>query len=199
MTEIWKIIPGYGGFYKISNFGRVKRLITKYSPKERVLKWGYGRGYVLATLSKYAEKKRIIVHRMVARLFVPNPKKYPCVLHKDDDKGNPRCDNLFWGTQSDNIRDCHRKGRAHNNLPKMKGKNHPMYGKHHSYESKKKMASKNTIHTEKMLIKLLVDYKKGVKQSELCKKYKVASSLVSILINKKTFTAKRLNKLMALK
>jgi len=30
-----------------------------------------------------------------------------------------RADNLWWGTQKENIQDCHKKGRAKNNLPKL--------------------------------------------------------------------------------
>ena len=32
MTEIWKDIQGYEGFYQISNLGNVKSLENKYKP-----------------------------------------------------------------------------------------------------------------------------------------------------------------------
>jgi len=38
----------------------------------------------------------LLVHRMVATAFLPNPEFLPYVLHDDDDKGNNRVDNLYW-------------------------------------------------------------------------------------------------------
>lgn len=54
------------------------------------------------------------VHRLVAKLWVPNPKDLPIVCHKDDNPSNNHADNLYWGSPFDNLRDVALK----NNIPK---------------------------------------------------------------------------------
>lgn len=136
--EVWKPIPSYKGFYEVSSLGRVKRLVSERCLKERVLKQSISGRYCRVTLSKDAIKQQRSVHLIVAEVFIPNPLNLPIVCHEDDDPTNNAKSNLWRGTQSDNIKDCHRKGRASNNLPILYGEKHPMYGRKVSYESKKK-------------------------------------------------------------
>lgn len=56
---------------------------------------------------KYHEE---YIHRLVAKNFIPNPHNYPNVLHYDDNPDNNRVDNLRWGTQKMNYKDCVRNG-----------------------------------------------------------------------------------------
>ena len=124
--EIWKEIGGYEGYYEISNFGRV-RSITRVITKNN--KWKSGtisvlfpskikysraniRGYIQLNLFKNGNYKTHLVHILVAKHFVDNPKNYTQVLHIDDDPGNPHYSNLKWGTQSHNIQECADKGRG---------------------------------------------------------------------------------------
>lgn len=61
-----------------------------------------------------AKKRRwheVVVTQRIARLICevyhgPQPSPLHWVLHKDDDRSNPRPDNLYWGTRSDNLRDA---------------------------------------------------------------------------------------------
>ena len=92
MTEIWKDIQGYEGFYQISNLGNVKSL-------ERVIDEGNGilqhrkerimnkresvDGYYVAKLNVNKKSKSIAIHILVARHFIDNPNNYPEVNHKD--------------------------------------------------------------------------------------------------------------------
>ena len=118
--EIWKDIPGYEARYAGSNFGRVKSY-ARYvwngrgikPVKERFLALNKlnKEGHRGVTLCKDGTKKIYHVHRLVAQLFIPNPENLPNVLHRDDDPTNNRVDNLYWGTQKDNMDDCHTKGR----------------------------------------------------------------------------------------
>lgn len=59
-------------------------------------------GYHRVTLSIDGKSKRFLTHRLVAELFIPNPKEV--VNHKDGDKLNNSVDNLEWTTQKENIK-----------------------------------------------------------------------------------------------
>jgi hypothetical protein len=66
-----------------------------------------GRGYMLVSLG--FNKKRA-VHTLVLEAFVcPRPKGMQC-RHLDDNKKNPRLENLCWGTPKENLADQYRNG-----------------------------------------------------------------------------------------
>jgi len=108
-NEIWKDIPGYEGLYQISNKGRVKSLLktvrlgrnTKIIP-EKIIKTKNKDRYQGCSLSKNSVGKKLMVHRLVAESFVPNPENKPQVNHKDGNKDNNSADNLEWVTVSEN-------------------------------------------------------------------------------------------------
>ena len=52
--------------------------------------------YVQVRFMENGERKAINIHRLVALTFVPNPKNFPIVNHKDENKLNNRADNLIW-------------------------------------------------------------------------------------------------------
>lgn len=125
-SEVWRNVIVYEGVYQISNFGNIKSL-ERFFIKNK--KGGMGKmavyqpesmrairekkfGYLACSYWENNKVKHILVHREVAKHFIPNPKKYPQVLHKDDNPRNARWDNLEWGTQSKNIQDCADKGRG---------------------------------------------------------------------------------------
>ena len=58
------------------------------------------KGYHYVTFSKkgYRTRKTMIVHRIVALLFVPNPENKLTVDHLDHNKKNNRLSNLGWFT-----------------------------------------------------------------------------------------------------
>ena len=93
--EIWKDIVGYEGLYKVSNLGNVMSLRHK---KPFLMKTGqHSNGYLFFRLSNHNKLiKSFLVHRLVAKAFLPNPNNLPQVNHKDEDKTNNRVDNLEW-------------------------------------------------------------------------------------------------------
>lgn len=104
MKEIWKDIPGYEGSHQISTKGSVKSL-ERWVPnnkgetllKERILspyKTRYGYLRICLTLNR--KKKHFLVHKLVAMAFIPNPKNYPQINHKDENPLNNCVENLEW-------------------------------------------------------------------------------------------------------
>ena len=109
--EIWKDIPGYEGYYAISNKGRIKSLSKDIQANNRIihtqdrimeLTKNVG-GYYYITLSKEGVYKKCLVHRLVASTFIENPNNYPHVDHIDTNITNNTVENLRWVTPSMNM------------------------------------------------------------------------------------------------
>lgn len=101
MEEVWKDVIGYNGLYQVSNLGRVRSLdrIIKNNyagtiiRKGRILKGYFNKkGYHEVTLSKDSKSYCFSVHQLQMLAFVPNPKNYPMVNHKDENPSN----NFIW-------------------------------------------------------------------------------------------------------
>lgn len=113
--EIWKDIEGYEGLYQVSNLGRVKRMrfINKNTniEKERIKSQKIRKdGYLEVALYKNGKGKYIQVHRLVAKSFIPNPKKLPQVNHIDGNKQNNKMDNLEWCDCQENMQHSYKIG-----------------------------------------------------------------------------------------
>lgn len=102
---MWKDVVGYEGLYLVNNEGVIKNY------RGRILKDGYnGYGrtqYKKVTLTKDGERKDLLIHRLVAEAFIPNPNNLPVVNHKDGNRLNNTIENLEWCTQQYNIRSYH--------------------------------------------------------------------------------------------
>ena len=111
MQEIWKDIEGFEGLYQVSNYGRVKSLdrvseyyskagyYSKRAVKGRILSIASNpAGYRQVILCKQGEHTQVMIHRLVAKTFLPNPDLLPEVNHKDENKSNNHVDNLEWCT-----------------------------------------------------------------------------------------------------
>lgn len=107
MEEIWKDVVGYEGLYLISNLGRVKS-VTRKTPDGRTISgkimspYLNNGGYFMITLSMFNKKKRLLIHRLVASTFIPNPDNKPQVNHIDENKQNNCVNNLNWMTNKEN-------------------------------------------------------------------------------------------------
>lgn len=99
----WKAIKNFPN-YEVSDEGYVHNRdhfmkLQSHKPK----------GY-LAVILYNGSQKRFLVHRLVAIAFLPNPRRYPMVLHKDNNPKNNRHTNLYWGTAKHNTADCIKAG-----------------------------------------------------------------------------------------
>lgn len=93
--EIWKDIAEYEGLYKISNLGRIKSL-QHYRGINNILTQRIKKGYYTIGLRKKGIRKWYLVHRLVAKTFIPNPDNLPQINHKDENKLNNNINNLEW-------------------------------------------------------------------------------------------------------
>lgn len=96
-------IKGYEGLYAITKNGRV------YSYPKRVHARGmwlkpriHGFGYIMVQLCKNSHRKNHRIHRLLAIAFKPNPKRLPCVNHRNGIKADIRLRNLEWCTHKHN-------------------------------------------------------------------------------------------------
>jgi hypothetical protein len=101
--------------YEVSGDGRVRSASNwrGYGARELTVEPNEG-GYpsVRLTLEK-GKRKRIAVHRLVARAFLgPCPERCSQVRHLDGDPTNNCWDNLAWGTAAENASDRSAHGRA---------------------------------------------------------------------------------------
>lgn len=104
MQEVWKAVVGGGGYYEVSNLGRVKSLARNLIKKDAILK-GYDRaGYVSVEIRVEGAGRAKRIHRLVAEAFLPNPEHKPYVNHINGIKDDNRLSNLEWCTQKENVK-----------------------------------------------------------------------------------------------
>lgn len=113
--ELWKDIPGWEGYYQISNLGRAKSVRRTISDKngvtrpirERIIKVhpsGPNRAYLGFGSHRNAVSGRIYIHKAVANAFIPNPFGKKCIDHINTDTFDNSVNNLRWVTMSENLK-----------------------------------------------------------------------------------------------
>ncbi len=107
-TELWKEVPGYEGYYAVSDMGRVADMLREMALLRQYAYDGYPHVYLSTPARPFAVPK---VHTLVLTAFVgPRPGGMGC-CHYDGDKTNNRLENLRWDTPKSNARDTARHGR----------------------------------------------------------------------------------------
>ena len=81
--EIWKDIEGYEGLYQVSSWARVKSLRFN---KEKIMRTTKGTKYYKINLFRNKKQTTYLIHRLVAKAFIPNPNNLPEINHKDEKK-----------------------------------------------------------------------------------------------------------------
>ncbi|NPA12670.1 MAG: helix-turn-helix domain-containing protein [Aquificae bacterium] len=94
--------PSYG----VSNKGYIyknfnKGLLPESYKGFRMRTYKNKKGYHTVQLSNRGKRKVFLLHRLVAKYFLPNEKGYKYVIHKDGNKDNNSVDNLQWSQTSE--------------------------------------------------------------------------------------------------
>lgn len=123
MTEIWKDVPGYEGYYEVSDQGRVRsldRFVTRptsqgYLQPGRILRpaWRKGatnRGYKTINLCVNGANRSEYIHRLVALAFLSNPDCLPQINHKNGRNDDNSVENIEWCSPRDNQLHAHANG-----------------------------------------------------------------------------------------
>jgi hypothetical protein len=104
--------------YLVSNLGRVYR-------EEHIYKNKFYRGKFLNTnilntgyMKVSIMQKQYLIHRLIAKLFIPNPFNKKQVNHIDSNRLNNNIDNLEWVSHQENVEHCTQKNRMSKKLTK---------------------------------------------------------------------------------
>lgn len=102
----WKRIDLYPD-YLISPKGDIYSLKKRRLLKQKIQSNGY---YTVCVFDKYGKEKTVLVHRLVAMAYIPNPENKPQINHIDGNKQNNHVSNLEWVTGSENQKHAYRNG-----------------------------------------------------------------------------------------
>lgn len=112
VSEEWRDIIGYEGWYQVSSEGRIKsvdRLVRHRKgfvklPEKILNPSRHYAGYLIISLYKNRQRKACFVHRLVAGAFIENSDANVKreVNHKDKDRTNNRTANLEWVSPAEN-------------------------------------------------------------------------------------------------
>ena len=158
-------IRGFPG-YHITKEGKLYRY-------GKLLKVYHHHRYLRCKLHNGSISKNVKIHRLVAEAYIPNPENKPCVCHKDNNKLNNSVDNLYWGTQKENLEQMIKDGRS------LKGRRNPMwknhynsgYGRYGEKATASKLSNKDRISIVKSL-------NSGISIDTLSKRYKVSRACI---------------------
>jgi hypothetical protein len=108
--ELWRPIPvpEVAHLYEVSNMGDVRNIKTQRIMKGVINMDGYRQQCIHVRGMNY--KKYFLVHRLVARAFIPMVERMDQVDHIDRDKTNNRVENLRWCDSQ--INNCNRKDQS---------------------------------------------------------------------------------------
>ena len=212
--EIWKDIPGFEGYYQVSNKGNVKSL-SRFVNKGKGVFWKEGKtlskiktacGYYKVDLKVNGKRITRKIHRFVALAFLPKIEGKEIINHKDGNPINNNVENLEWCTHKENVKHALENQLKPNNFHKYKEeikKDYLENGLSLLDLAKKYKVSKNSIKPffkESGIeikgnyvfknkykidkIELSKDFIEGKSNKELAEKYKTNANLISTYKNK---------------
>lgn len=110
--EIWKVVDGYNGAYRVSNKGNFESCINMGNHKIDGI-WRRKKlnkrknGYYVVSLTKDGKTELLYIHRLVAKAFCDNPNGYNEIDHLDSNKNNNSAKNLKWVSRVENLSNPH--------------------------------------------------------------------------------------------
>lgn len=113
MSEEWRPIPGFEGFFSVSNTG----LVFNHR-RGRLQVADLTSRYVRYAISANGKRRRENAHVLVLECFV-GPSNGLWGLHRNDIKTDNRVENLYWGTPKQNSLDRIANGKS------MRGESNP--------------------------------------------------------------------------
>ena len=162
---MWKVIPAFGGRYEASKTGEIRHSLNKNVRKARKNKCGYLQ-LNFPRNDGTGKSDTILVHRLIALTFIPNPLNLPEVNHIDGNKQNNCVDNLEWCDRSENGKHAYKMGLSH------------------VYKGESHVKAKLTNEQAKQVRQL---YKGKVSQRELADLFNVSQITVSRVIRGKRY------------
>ena len=161
--EEWEIIPYADSHYEISNYGRMRSIVTK-SGEPKIIKRGTIRDFYIARFKSLGKMRTFLIHHLVAEMFIPREdESLDSVLHIDGNKRNNHTSNLKWVTRKENI--AHGKRKLNKKKQQTPEK----------YDGKKLMAS-DVVQIKKMLAK-------GIKSRIIAQLFAVSAMQISRIKN----------------
>lgn len=97
MSE-FKKVSRFEDRYEINEFGE---LYTNYGSRKKMKCYRNWQGYLMCELKFKLTRNYILIHRLVAEIFIPNPENKPCVIFKNGNIYDIRIDNLQWATKEE--------------------------------------------------------------------------------------------------
>jgi len=126
-SEIWKDVVGYEGIYKVSSFGKVKRIKASQGTSEgKILKpiRNVQTKYLCVGLCSHGIKqKNKTIHRLVLEAFI-GPGIGLETRHLDGNVNNNKLSNLSYGTHGENMKDRTLHGRHFQSVVDNRGTKH---------------------------------------------------------------------------
>lgn len=138
-----RLIEDFDG-YTIDEYGNVYSYKT--GQRKRLATWLCTNGYREIKFYKNGHHYHRLIHRLVAKAFVPNPHEYEYVNHKDKDITNNHYENLEWCSSQYNVNYSYVTGmravRNHRECILIEGRTQELIGEFESIKAACRYANK---------------------------------------------------------
>lgn len=174
-----KDIEGYEGLYAITKDGKVwaypkigYESAGRWKEGRFLKPWLIGNGYEMVSLYNNKVAEKILIHRLVASTYIPNPQNLREVNHLNEEKLDNRISNLEWVSSKENKQHTLKRGGYRNlgkNTPK--GSNFP---------------TSKLIESQVIEIRRLY-WEENKTQRVLASEFNVSHHLIQLIVNRKVW------------